>query len=210
MELASMTSDDIRSAYRRWAPVYDATFGRLVRAGVTQAVTRANELSGELLEIGVGTGLALPQYGSHLSVRGVDLSLDILERARRRVQMHDCRNIHALLQMDAAALTFPDSHFDICAAIFVLTVVPEPQKVIAELARVTKRGGTILLANHFSVEHGLRGIIEKKMSKHAAKLGWRPEFPMNTVLKNPKLRVCSIKQLKPWGFFTLIQFQRLV
>ena len=111
--------------------------------------------------------------------------------------------------MDETALAFPDAHFDVCVAMFVLTMVPEPQKAIAELARVTNPGGTILIANHFSVEHGLRGIIEKKMSKHAARLGLRPDFPLDTILKNSDLRVCSIKQLKPWGFFTLLEFQRL-
>jgi phosphatidylethanolamine/phosphatidyl-N-methylethanolamine N-methyltransferase len=209
VELARIAPDDVRNTYRRWAPVYDATFGRLLSASVKQTVARTNELSGKLLEVGVGTGLSLPHYCPQLSVTGIDLSVDMLARARKRVQMQGGGNIRALLEMDATALAFPNAHFDVCVAMYVLTVVPEPQKVIAELARVTKPGGTILIANHFSVEHGLRGIIEKKMSKHAARLGWRPEFPLDTVLKNPDLRVCSIKQLKPWGFFTLLEFQRL-
>ena len=207
--LARIEPADVRTAYRRWAPVYDATFGRLLSASVKQTVARANAFSGQLLEVGVGTGLALPHYGQQFSVTGIDLSAEMLELARKRARVHGSDNIHALLEMDATALTFPDAHFDICLAMFVLTVVPDPQKVIAELARVTKPGGTILIANHFSVEHGLRGIIEKKMSKHSARLGWRPDFPLDTVLKNPDLRVCSIKQLKPWGFFTLVEFQRL-
>ena len=207
--LATIEPEDVRAAYRRWAPVYDATFGKLLSAGVKQTVARANAFSGELLEVGVGTGLALPHYGHQFSVTGIDLSADMLVRARKRAHIHGKNNVHALLEMDATALTFPDAQFDVCVVMFVLTVVPEPQKVIAELVRVTKPGGTILIANHFSVEHGLRGIIEKKMAKHAAKLGWRPDFPLDTVLKNSDLRVCSIKQLKPWGFFTLVEFQRL-
>jgi hypothetical protein len=74
---------------------------------------------------------------------------------------------------------------------------------------MTKPGGTVLIANHFSVESGLRGIVEKKMSKHAAKLGWRPEFPVDSVLVSDKLRLVSLKQLKPWGFFTLMEFVRV-
>jgi phosphatidylethanolamine/phosphatidyl-N-methylethanolamine N-methyltransferase len=207
--LAKMAPDDVRTAYRRWAPFYDATFGRLVEAGVKQTVERANRFEGRLLEVGVGTGLALPHYGKHLQVTGIDLSADMLVRAKNRLARKPMHNIEALLEMDATALDFPDGHFDVTTAMYVLTVVPEPAKVIKELARVTKPGGRVLIANHFSVESGLRGIVEKKMSRHAAKLGWRPEFPMDSVLVSEQLRLVSLKQLKPWGFFTLLEFVRV-
>jgi phosphatidylethanolamine/phosphatidyl-N-methylethanolamine N-methyltransferase len=207
--LAKMAAEDVRVAYRRWAPFYDATFGKLVEAGVKQTVARANMFEGRLLEVGVGTGLALPHYANGLRVTGIDLSSDMLDLAKTRIAGKHALNIEALLEMDATALEFPDGHFDIAVAMYVLTVVPDPAKVIHELARVTKPGGTILIANHFSVESGLRGIVEKKMSKHAAKLGWRPEFPVDTVLVSDKLRLVSLKQLKPWGFFTLLEFARI-
>ncbi len=208
-KLARMSGDDVRTAYRRWAPVYDATFGQLVREGVLQTVARANQFSGNLLEAGVGTGLALPHYDNGLTVTGIDLSRDMLARAKNRVSHKECTNIHALLEMDAGDLKFPDASFDISVAMYVLTVVPDPAKVVGELARVTRPGGTVLIANHFSVEMGLRGIVEKKMSKHAAKLGWRPEFPVDQVLVSEQLRLISIKQLKPFGFFTLLEFRRV-
>ena len=84
--LQSMNANDVLKAYKRWAPVYDATFGKLVRAGVKQATARANAFSGRLLDAGVGTGLALPLYGPQLSVTGIDLSTDMLKRARLRVE----------------------------------------------------------------------------------------------------------------------------
>ncbi len=207
--LVKMAADDVRVAYKRWAPFYDATFGKLVEAGVKQTVERANMFKGQLLEVGVGTGLALPHYAEHLRVTGIDLSSDMLALAKKRIARKSVPNIEALLEMDATALEFPDGYFDITTAMYVLTVVPDPAKVIHELARVTKPGGTVLIANHFSVESGIRGIVEKKMSKHAAKLGWRPEFPVDTVLVSDKLRLVSLKQLKPWGFFTLLEFARV-
>ncbi len=207
--LAKMAPEDVRVAYKRWAPFYDATFGKLVEAGVKQTVERANHFSGRLLEVGVGTGLALPHYADQLRVTGIDLSADMLARAKLRLKRKGMTNIDALMVMDATALDFPDGHFDVTTAMYVLTVVPEPAKVVHELARVTKPGGTVLIANHFSVESGLRGIVEKKMSKHAAKLGWRPEFPVDSVLVSDKLRLVSLKQLKPWGFFTLLEFKRV-
>ena len=209
-QLEKMNERDVRAAYRRWAPVYDATFGRLVKAGMRQATKKANNFSGKLLDVGVGTGLALPHYGPQLSVTGVDLSGEMLERARARVNKFGSTNVEALLEMDASHLAFADETFDIVMATYVLTVVPDPVKVVEELARVTKPGGTVIIVNHFSVENGLRGAIEKGLAKHATKLGWRPEFPLDTLLVCERLRLVSIRPVKPLGFFTLLEFKRMV
>lgn len=206
--LQHMDEDDVRRAYKRWAPVYDATFGKLVRAGMRSTVKEANKFSGRLLDAGVGTGLSLPYYEPHLRVTGIDLSAEMLKRAKLRVAKAKCKNIELLLEMDAGQLGFPDESFDIAVAMYVLTVVPEPQKVIEELARVTKVGGTVIIVNHFSVENGLRSVIEKGFAKHATKLGWRPEFPIETVLCSEKLRLRRIHALKPLGFFTYLEFVR--
>ena len=208
-QLQKMDENDVRTAYRRWAPVYDATFGKLVTAGMRHATRQANRFSGRLLDVGVGTGLALPHYGPQLSVTGVDLSIEMLERARSRIKKSHATNIEALLEMDAGNLRFPAESFDVAIASYVLTVVPDPAKVIHELARVTKPGGTVIIVNHFSVETGLRGAIEKSMSKHATKLGWRPEFPIDTLLVCDKLRLVSIRAVKPLGFFTMLEFKRM-
>ena len=199
---------DVRNAYRRWAPVYDATFGTLIGPGMRHAAKQANRFSGKLLDVGVGTGLALPHYGPQLLVTGVDLSTEMLDRARLRVKKAHSKNIEALLEMDASCLQFADESFDVAIATYVLTVVPDPAKVIHELARVTKPGGTVIIVNHFSVENGLRGAIEKGFAKHAPKLGWRPEFSIDTLLVSDKLRLSSIRSVKPLGFFTLLEFYR--
>ncbi|MDO8310791.1 MAG: class I SAM-dependent methyltransferase, partial [Sideroxyarcus sp.] len=103
-QLQNLDENDVRKAYRRWAPVYDAVFGKIVEAGVKQAAARANAFSGKLLEVGVGTGLALRHYGPHLKVTGIDLSTDMLELARKRVKKSKHSNIEALLEMDATSL----------------------------------------------------------------------------------------------------------
>ena len=208
-QLSTMGEADVRNAYRRWAPVYDATFGKLIAPGMRHAAKQANRLSGKLLDVGVGTGLALRYYGPQLAVTGVDLSTEMLDRARLRVKKARSKNIEALLEMDAGNLQFPDQTFDVAIATYVLTVVPDPAKAVHELARVTKPGGTVIIVNHFSVETGLRGAIEKSMSKHATKLGWRPEFPIDTLLVCDKLRLVSIRAVKPLGFFTVLEFKRM-
>lgn len=206
--LAAIDASDVRQAYRRWAPVYDRTFGKFVETAAREVTARANHFSGRLLEAGVGTGLALPHYGPRLKVTGIDLSPDMLARARERVERRGQSNIEALLEMDATALAFPDESFELCVAMFVMTVVPDPARVMRELARVTKPGGTILICNHFSVEEGLRGALERGLARYAARLGWRPEFPVETILVCPELSLAGRRPVRPFGFFTLLEFRK--
>jgi phosphatidylethanolamine/phosphatidyl-N-methylethanolamine N-methyltransferase len=207
--LEVMEAQDVREAYKRWAPVYDVTFGKLVRAGVKQAVAVANRHKGQLLEVGVGTGLALPLYEEHLRVTGIDLSSDMLKRAELRMRKAGKHNIQELREMDAGDLQFTAASFDIAVAMYVLTVVPDPCKVLAEMARVVKPNGTVLVVNHFSVDNGVRGRIEKAAARHSSKLGWRPEFPIDAVLTCDQLRLVSLKPVKPLGFFTMLEFRRI-
>ena len=79
--LAAIDATDVRQAYRRWAPVYDHTFGSFVEAAVRQVTAQANRHTGRLIEVGVGTGLALPHYAPSLRVTGIDLSPEMLARA---------------------------------------------------------------------------------------------------------------------------------
>lgn len=208
-KLAELDTTDVRRAYRRWAPVYDSTFGRFVEAGVKEATRLINTLHGRVLEVGVGTGLALPHYKPHLRITGVDLSPEMLRRARERVQKSKLTNIDELLEMDATALEFPDASFDVSTAMYVMTVVPEPAKVMHELARVTKPGGHVVIVNHFSAAKGPRALIEKQLAGFADVLGWRPEFPVETILVSDKLTLRSRRELKPFGLFTLLHFTRL-
>ena len=165
------------------------------------------QFKGRLLEVGVGTGLALPHYAPHLSVTGIDVSADMLAKARQRVGEEGLSNIESLAEMDATALTFEDASFDVATAMYVITVVPDPARVMHEIARVVKPGGTVLVASHFSTQ-GITGVIERGLAKQAPRLGWRPEFPIDTVLVSDKLRLVSLQPIKPLGFFTLLEFRR--
>ena len=196
----------VHKAYKRWAPVYDLTFGFIVDQGLREATTRVNTLSGRLLEVGVGTGLALTHYGPQLQVTGIDLSPDMLKLARKRVVEKRVANVEALLEMDATAMDFADDTFDVAVATYVMTVVPDPAAVMHELARVLKPGGRLIVVSHFSVDKGVRGLIEKGIGPHASKIGWRPEFPVETLMVSEKLSLVSSRQVKPFGLFTLLEF----
>ncbi len=204
-----MDLEQVTSAYRRWAPVYDRTFGRIAHSGRRRAIERINGGSGRVLEVGVGTGMALPLYAPHLQVVGVDYSHEMLDRARRRTREENLGHVVELRQMDARELDFPDARFDTVVAMYLVSVVPEPERVVREMARVCKPGGRVLIVNHFAREAGALAAVEKGFAPFAGLLGWHPDFPMSRVLGADTLEVEKSEPLPPAGLFTLLTMKRL-
>jgi phosphatidylethanolamine/phosphatidyl-N-methylethanolamine N-methyltransferase len=200
--------DAVKSAYRRWAPVYDHTFGRVAAEGRKHSVEIINQGKGRVLEVGVGTGLSLPTYGRHLEIVGIDLSPEMLEKARERVAEERLANVAGLYEMDASDLEFPDASFDTVVAMYVMTVVPDPEKVMRELSRVCRPGGEVIIVNHFSADDGMRGWVERRMAPFADMLGWRPVFDIERVLVCPELTLMEKRGLRPWGLFTMMRFRK--
>src|SRR5262245_22685262 len=205
---SQMDEEAIKSAYRRWAPVYDRTFGFVAAEGRKHSVEIINRRKGRVLEVGVGTGLSLPTYGRHLDIVGIDLSPDMLEKARERVLAERLSNVTGLYEMDAGDLKFDDATFDTVVAMYVMTVVPDPEKVMRELARVCRPGGEVLLVNHFSAEEGMRGWVERRMAPFADKLGWRPVFDVARVMVCEDLTLIERRPLRPMGLFTMLRFRK--
>ena len=196
----------VREAYRRWAPIYDVTFGAIADSGRKAVARLINRRRGTVLEVGVGTGLSLPAYGSHLSVTGIDLSPEMLQKARARVAREKLSSIAGLHEMDASALAFPDDSFDTVVAMYVLTVVPDPEKVMRELERVCAPGGEVILVNHFSQDEGVRGFVERRLAPLASSIGWHSIFSLDRVLTCEDLRLAEQKTLWPFGLFTMLRF----
>ena len=199
-------TSSVRHAYRRWAPIYDLTFGTIADAGRKHVVKIINRRKGRVLEVGVGTGLSLPTYGEHLTVTGIDLSPEMLDKARSRVKREELDHVEGLHEMDAGALAFADESFDTVVAMYVLTVVPDADKVMRELERVCAAGGEVILVNHFSQDEGLRGFFERRLAPLAGVIGWRSVFALDRVLICEDLRLAERKTLWPFGMFTMLRF----
>lgn len=198
----------VLAAYSRWAPIYDWVFGRVFEAGRRAAVEIINRSSGRLLEVGVGTGLALPRYGSHLKVTGIDLSPDMLAVAKKRVADAKLATVEALHEMDATRLTFDDASFDAVAVMYTITVVPHPDAVMAEVERVLKPGGEAIVVSHFASDSGWRRAIEDALTPFTKKLGWRPDFPITRILGRPGFETVEIRRLGLSGIFTVARLRR--
>ena len=205
--------DVMRKAYARWAPVYDFVCGPIFLNARRATAHAAREVGGRILEIGVGTGLSLGDYRGCAEIVGIDISAPMIARAQERTANGQYPHVKKLLQMDAANLRFEDQYFDCVVGQFVITLVDDPERVLAECARVLKPGGQIILVNHLYSETGVAAAIERWASRYARPLGLRPEFPLARLqawAENHKdVRLLDHYKVPPLGAFTLVRFARL-
>jgi len=207
-----METDQVASAYGRWAPVYDLVFGPVFRQGRRAAIDVAERIGGRILEVGVGTGISLPGYDRANRVYGVDISEPMLEKARRRVSALKLNHIEAIEVMDAERLNFPDNAFDVVVAQYVITSVPNPEKALDEFARVVRPGGEIVITTRVGAEQGLRGKIEKALMPVTSRLGFRTEFAFSRysdwAATIPDIELIERRELPPLGHFSLVRFRK--
>jgi len=147
-----MVAESVRRArWRRYWNRHSKTYDREMRFfdQVLFRDTRSwvcQQVSGEVLEVAVGTGLNLEHYPPDVRLTGIELSPDMLAIARRRA---DTLNCHVTLQVgDAETLAFPSATFDTVVCTFALCAIPDHRKALAEMIRVLRPGGVLLLADH--------------------------------------------------------------
>jgi ubiquinone/menaquinone biosynthesis C-methylase UbiE len=99
---------------------------------------------GQVLEIGAGTGANLPYYTGEARVFALDASADMLRMARRR----PCQTCATATQADGQILPFANNTFDMVLATLVFCSVSNPLQAMAEIKRVMKHGGLLLLMEH--------------------------------------------------------------
>ncbi len=203
-----MDIEAVRASYAKWALIYDQTFGAVTSAGRRRAVAHLNKTPGRVLEVGVGTGLSLEHYAPHISVTGVDASREMLGKAREKVRERNLANVAALEEMDARNLNFPDNHFDAVVAMHIVSVVPEPERVVAEMARVCKPGGQVLITNHFARANGPLALVEKVGAPFSSTLGWHSDFEIDRVLGEKSLKVIEKRRWPPVGMMTFLLMEK--
>ncbi|MCC6946997.1 MAG: methyltransferase domain-containing protein [Bradyrhizobiaceae bacterium] len=203
----------IAKAYARWAPVYDLVFGAVFARGREASIKAAERVGGRILDVGVGTGISLPDYKRTSRIYAVDYSEPMLKQARERVVGQKLDNVECVAVMDAQSLGFADAVFDVVIAQYVITAVPDPEATLDEFARVVRPGGEIILVNHIGAESGPRRLFEQGFAPVARKLGWRPEFPWERLARWAALhggvRFVERVPMPPLGHFSLVRYQRL-
>ena len=172
-----MQIDAVKAAYRRYSRIYDTVFGPVLQPGRKAVVDALECRPGErVLEVGVGTGLSLPLYPRGVSITGIDLSREMLDRARARAQR--LPSVEALLEMNAEAMTFPDRSFDKVVAMYVISVVENPTRLLEELHRVCKPDGEIFLVNHFHSDNPIIRVLERGLARFSDEIGFHADFEL--------------------------------
>jgi phosphatidylethanolamine/phosphatidyl-N-methylethanolamine N-methyltransferase len=181
-----MQIESVKAAYRRYAGVYDAVFGPVLQPGRKAVVQALGLKPGEhVLEVGVGTGLSLPLYPREVQITGIDVSREMLEKARVRVTRRHLTNIEGLLEMDAERMTFADASFDKVVAMYVVPVVENPVRLLQELHRVCRPHGEIFLVNHVRSDNRFIAAVEKGLARFSDKLGFHPDFELRDMISDP-------------------------
>ena len=189
--------------YDRFSVVYDKTFGRLVQRRQRIAIERLGLEAGDrVLDLGVGTGLTIPMYPEDVTIVGLDLSWGMLEEARRRAL--EAGRKAWVVQADALRPPLRPESFDHVLITHVISVVSDPAELLRRAAELTRRGGRIVLLNHFRAEHGPVASLEKAINPLCMKVGWRSDLSLAESLENVPLKVEKQIQLRRWDLWKII------
>jgi phosphatidylethanolamine/phosphatidyl-N-methylethanolamine N-methyltransferase len=208
LSVTAVENDFVEDVYGKLASVYDWTFGPALHPGRLRAIQRMGLRPGDhILEVGVGTGINASLYPRECTVTGVDFSSSMLEKARDRIARKGMTNVR-LLEMDAAALKFADDSFDVVYASYVISVVPDPVQVAAEMRRVCRPGGRIVFLNHFRSSNFLLSRIERMISPFTIHVGFRADIDLPAFLAQAGIHGASIEKVnipRIWSLVTCVK-----
>ncbi|QBI53057.1 class I SAM-dependent methyltransferase [Streptomonospora litoralis] len=175
-------NERLRRLWQEYAPRYDRDIAMLERMllddGRSWVCGQVKE--GDVLEVAIGSGRNLEFYPDGVSVTGIDLSPAMLDQARERAEALG-REVE-LREGEAHALPFPDGSFDTLVCTLGLCSVPDEREVIAEMYRVLRPGGQLLLLDHVGSHHRLiflwQRLLEKSMLRQCGDYQTRRPLPL--------------------------------
>jgi phosphatidylethanolamine/phosphatidyl-N-methylethanolamine N-methyltransferase len=195
--------------YSDLARFYDHTFGRIFVDHEHETIEQLNLRPGQqVLEVGVGTGISLDAYPPYVKVVGIDPSGDMLAHAVKKTLENGWGHID-VRQGDALNLEFPDNSFDWVTTFHVMSVVPDPLRMMQEMLRVCKPGGKIVLINHFASENPLLYSlvwIANPLTRH---LGWTTRLLVRDVLDGHKISVERNERIARFSFHRVVVATKL-
>jgi ubiquinone/menaquinone biosynthesis C-methylase UbiE len=180
----SEETERLKRVWEREAPTYDRRMGFFERVlfgdGREWVGSRA---SGQVLEVAVGTGRNFPFYPEGVRLTGIDLSPAMLQIARKRA---DELGVDAdLREGDAQQLPFPEASFDTVVCTLSLCNIPDDGRAIAEMKRVLRPGGRLLLLDHVRASSKAWLAVQRVLEP----LSWR--FSRDHLLRRPLEHVLS-------------------
>ncbi|MFZ0051406.1 MAG: class I SAM-dependent methyltransferase [Desulfobaccales bacterium] len=177
--------------YSFYCPFYDWIFGKLLEPGRRQSFKYLSRRPNQrILEVGVGPGSTLEFYPPQTELVGIDISAAMIEEARKKAANLNGGSRFHLQVMDAANLQFPDDHFDVVMAAYVITTVQDPHRVCREILRVVKPGGQIIAVNHTRSQNGsLWSRVEDVVAPVCCAIGFTTDLDVIKVMKEVGISV---------------------
>ena len=191
MKRSKVNSRYMEQLYSFYSPFYEYVFGKLLGPGRRKAFRYLSPRPHQkVLEIGIGPGSTLEFYPPKTQVVGIDISASMIEHARKKAARINSGSRFDLKVMDAMNLEFPDDHFDVVLAAFVITTVSDPHQVCREIRRVVKPGGQILVVNHTRSRNGsLMGRIEDLLAPVCIRIGFTTDLDVIRVMQEEGIAV---------------------
>lgn len=198
----------VERIYERVGPVYNFVYGKLLfNEGREEAIDLLKIKPGhKILEVGVGTGLALPLYPSNCEVIGVDLAESMLKEAEALIRKKNLKNAHVKI-MDATKLEFPDNHFDRILGNLFISATTYPEKALQEMKRVCKPNGMIVLMNHFKSENQVIGTLEHLFNPIAQGIGFKSNLEMVPLLASVGLKPKEVRKVNLFNLWTAVSME---
>lgn len=200
----------VKKVYKRYSPIYNLVFNKCFQPGRELAVEIINQDLDEdakVLEVGVGTGLSLPLYDRRLKITGIDVSKEMLKKAHKLIVKKRLAHVEDIQEMDAEHLSYNDHSFDAVVAMYVVSVVPNVDRLMNEITRVCKPGGDIIVVNHFASKNKFLNTIEKKLAKASKLIGFKADFSMEPLLRHPHLKLVRRHKTNLFGYWTVLHFK---
>ncbi|HEY6420867.1 MAG TPA: methyltransferase domain-containing protein [Candidatus Binataceae bacterium] len=190
--------------YSDFARFYDSVFGRVFVDHEHEVIESLNfRPSQRVLEVGVGTGISLDAYPPYVRVVGIDPSTDMLAQAVKKVRENELGHVD-LKQGDALNLDFPDASFDDVLTFHVMTVVPDPARMMSEMMRVCKPGGRIVIVTHFASANPLLYFFNSIINPGTKLLGWTTRLRARDVLRGQRITLERHERVSALSFHTVI------
>ncbi|MEK7210072.1 MAG: class I SAM-dependent methyltransferase [Candidatus Binatota bacterium] len=190
--------------YSEFAPLYDKIFGKIFYSRLRQVIGDLHIPRGaRVLEVGAGTGTSFPAYPRHCQVIGIDLAPDMLARAQGKIRENGWSHLK-VMKMDALQLEFPDDSFDYVMAFHVVTVVPDPVRMVEEAKRVCRPGGRIVIVNHFTSDFPLLGSLTETLDPVTRRLGWRTNLRLRPFIESTELKVEKAYKISKLSLYTVL------
>jgi phosphatidylethanolamine/phosphatidyl-N-methylethanolamine N-methyltransferase len=189
--------------YYELSHVYDHVFTRVFSPRIESVIRSLNiEAGARVIEVGAGTGLSFAAYPAHCQVTGIDLAPEMLEKAQEKIDRNGWRHLK-VMEMDALDLKFPDNSFDYAMAFHVVSVVPDAGRLMREVLRVTKPGGTVVIINHFRSRNRLLAALDRLVEPIWRRLGWHT-LGLEEVVGGVPLAVARSYKTSSRSLFTIV------